>query len=73
MADLRVGTRPATSTQLVTDQDGYFAATELRPGYYLIRIGPERGSPEILRQFLAEDLDVVDNDLKRRSGPAVVT
>lgn len=64
LANLRLGLSPATSTQVITDQDGYFTATKLRPGAYLVRIGPERGSPEILRQFSEEDFKVVDRDLE---------
>ncbi|HEY2842466.1 MAG TPA: carboxypeptidase-like regulatory domain-containing protein, partial [Bryobacteraceae bacterium] len=47
LANLRVGLLPGTSTPVVTDADGYFAAIKLRPGTYVVRIGPERGSPEI--------------------------
>lgn len=71
LSNLRVGLIPATSTQVVTDPDGYFTATKLRPGDYLVRIGPERGSPEILRQFSESDLKIVDEDLEASFWPGV--
>ena len=69
LANLHVGISPANSTQVLTDQDGFFTATKLRPGAYLVRIGPERSSPEILRQFSEEDLKVVDYDLETSFWP----
>jgi hypothetical protein len=71
LSNLRVGLLPATSTQVLTDPDGYFTATKLRPGDYLVRIGPERGSPEILRQFSESDLNIVDEDLETSFWPSV--
>jgi hypothetical protein len=71
LANLRLGLRPATSTQVITDRDGYFTATKLRPGDYLVRIGPERGSPEILPQFSESDLKSVDEDLETLFWPSV--
>ena len=44
LANLRVGIRPATSTPVITDQDGYFTATKLRPGDYLVRDRAAAGS-----------------------------
>ena len=49
LAKLRVGIRPGTITPVVTDQDGYFTATKLRPGDYLVSV--VRRSPEILPKF----------------------
>jgi len=71
LSNLRVVLIPATSTQVVTDPDGYFTATKLRPGDYLVRIGPERGFPEILRQFSESDLKIVDEDLETSFWPGV--
>ena len=71
LSNLRVGLIPATSTQAITDPGGYFTATKLRPGDYLVRIGPERGSPEILRQFSKSDLKIVDEDLETSFWPSV--
>ena len=69
LANLHVGLSPGTSTQVVTDQDGYFTATKLRPGVYLVRIGPQSRSPEILRRFSEEDLKLVDYDLETSFWP----
>ena len=69
LVNLRVGLRPASSTQVVTDQDGYFAATKLRPGSYVVQIGPERRSPEVLPQFSEGDFEVVDHDLETSFWP----
>jgi hypothetical protein len=69
MAKLRVGLRPATSTQVVTDQDGYFTATKLRPGDYLVSV--RRRGPEILPQFSADDLKIVDQDLENSTWPSI--
>jgi len=71
LSNLRVGLIPATSTQVITDPDGYFTATKLRPGDYLVRIGPERGSAEILRQFSESDLKIVDEGLETLFWPGV--
>ena len=59
------------STQVVTDQDGYFTATKLRPGDYLVRIGPRAWPPEILPQFSESDLKIVDQDLETSYWPGV--
>ena len=69
VASLHIGLLPATSTQVETDEDGYFAATKLRPGRYVVRIGPEHSSPEILRQFAEEDLKVIDRELETSFWP----
>jgi len=69
MTKLRVGIRPGTSTPVITDQDGYFTATKLRPGDYLVSI--LRRGPEILSKFSEEDLKIVDQDLATSSSPAV--
>jgi hypothetical protein len=71
LANLRVGLIPASSTEVLTDPDGYFTATKLRPGDYLVRIGPERRAPEILRQFSESDLKIVDEDLGTSFWPGV--
>jgi hypothetical protein len=71
LSNLRVGLIPPTSTQVVSDPDGYFTATKLRPGDYLVRIAPERGAPEILRQFSESDLKIVDEDLETSYWPGV--
>jgi hypothetical protein len=77
MAKLSVVVQAPTSSPLrgfagaVTDQDGYFAATKLRPGDYLVRIGPRRGLPEILPQFSEADLKLVDEDLETSYWPSV--
>jgi hypothetical protein len=69
LANLRVGIRPGTITPVITDQDGYFTATKLRPGDYQVSV---RGrSPEILPQFSEEDLKVVDQDLQVSNWPGV--
>jgi Carboxypeptidase regulatory-like domain len=52
-----------------TDQDGYFAASKLRPADYLVRIGPQHGGPEILAQFSEGDLKTVDQDLESSFWP----
>jgi len=70
LAKLHVWIRPGTSTQVMTDQDGYFAATKLRPGNYVVRLGPQHGSIDIAPQFSAEDLQAVDQDLETSSWPS---
>jgi len=70
MAKLRVGIRPATSTQVITDQDGYFTATKLRSGDYQVWIVPQHGSQEILSEFSASDLTIVDEDLEISAWPS---
>src|SRR5579863_8519877 len=69
LAKQRVGIRPGTITPVVTDQDGYFTATKLRPGDYLVSL--VRRGPEILPQFSEEDLKVVDQDLQVSNWPGV--
>jgi hypothetical protein len=69
LANLRVGIRPGTITPVVTDQDGYFTATKLRPGDYSVSV--VRRGPEILPQFSEDDLKVVDHDLQISNGPGV--
>ena len=69
LANLRVGIRPGTITPVVTDKDGYFTATKLRPGDYLVSV--VRRSPEILPQFSEEDLKVVDQDVQVSNWPGV--
>jgi hypothetical protein len=70
LANLRVGIRPGTVTPVVTDQDGYFTATKLRPGDYQVRFVPQHGL-EILPQFSEDDLKIVDQDWETSSWPAV--
>jgi hypothetical protein len=54
----------------VTDKDGNFAAENLTPGKYLVRIFPQHaGAIEILPQFSEEDLNVVDQDLEASEWP----
>jgi hypothetical protein len=55
--------------RVVTDQNGDFAATRLRPGDYLVRIGPQHGSLEILPQVSEADLKAVDQDLETSFWP----
>jgi hypothetical protein len=69
LANLRVGIRPGTITPVVTDQDGYFTATKLRPGDYSVSV--VRRGPEILPQFSEEDLKIVDQDLRTPDAPGV--
>jgi hypothetical protein len=69
LANLRVGIRPGTVTPVVTDQDGYFTATKLRPGDYVVSV-PHK-APEILPQFQEDDLKIVDQDWEASSWPAV--
>jgi carboxypeptidase family protein/SdrD B-like protein len=69
LANLRVGIRPGTITPVVTDQDGYFTATKLRPGDYQVSV--RRRSPEISPRFSEEDLKVVDQDLQVSNWPGV--
>ena len=69
LANLRVAIRPGTITPVVTDQDGNFTATKLRPGDYLVSVLPR--APEILARFSEEDLNVVDQDLQVLNWPGV--
>jgi len=69
LANLRVGIRPGTITPVVTDQDGYFTATKLRPGDYSVSV--VRRGPEILSHFSEKDLKVVDQDLQASNSPGV--
>jgi len=69
LANLRVGIRPGTVTPVVTDQDGYFTATKLRPGDYVV--GVSHKGPEILSQSSEGDLKIVDQDWEGSSWPAV--
>ena len=69
LANLRVGIRPGTATPVLTDQDGFFTATKLRPGDYSVSV--IRRGPEILPQFSEEDLKVVDQDLQVSNWPSV--
>jgi hypothetical protein len=69
LANLRVAIRPGTITPVITDRDGYFTATKLRPGDYSVSV--VRRGPEILPQFTEEDLNVVDQDLQVSSWPNV--
>lgn len=75
IAKLNVALQAPSSSPLrgfaraVTDQDGYFAAAKLRPGDYMVRIGPQRGLPEILPQFSEGDLKIVDQDLETSFWP----
>lgn len=69
IAKLRVGIRPGTVTQVITDQDGYFTATKLRPGDYQVWIAPQHGWQEILTEFSASDLAMVDQDLEMSVWP----
>jgi hypothetical protein len=55
--------------QATTDSDGYFAATKLRPGDYVVNV-PRKG-PEILPQFSEEDLKALDQDFAAGVWPAV--
>lgn len=70
LTKLHIWIRPGTSTQVVTDQDGYFAATKLRPGNYVVRIGPQHSAIEIQPQFSSEDLKAVDQDLETSFWPS---
>ena len=71
IADLRVGIRPAISPKVVvTDQDGFFVATKLKPGDYFVEITPEHG-PEIVAEFSEGDLKKVDVDLEGSNWPSV--
>jgi len=69
LANLRIGIRPGTITPVVTDQDGYFTATKLRPGDYSVSV--IRRGPEILPKFSEEDLKIVDQDLQVSNWPGV--
>ena len=53
----------------LTDQDGSFTAAKLRPGDYVVRIGPQHGLLEVLPQFSAADLKIVDQDLETSFWP----
>jgi len=69
LANLRVGIRPGTVTPVITDQDGYFTATKLRPGDYVVSL-PHK-APEILPQFSEDDLKIVDQDFEPSVWPSV--
>jgi len=69
LAKLRVALRPGTIQQVVTDQDGYFVATKLRPDDYLVAIVPQQNSFEIQPQFSDADLKIVDQDLAMSFWP----
>jgi hypothetical protein len=55
--------------QAVTDQDGTFAGTKLRPGDYQVRIS--LANPDVLTQFSEDDLKIVNQNWEASSWPAV--
>jgi len=75
MAGLRLIVHPPASTpspewaNAVADKDGYFMASKLKPGSYLVRIMPQRAALEVVPQFTANDLKTVDQDLETSEWP----
>ena len=75
MAGLRLIVHPPASTpsaewaNAVADKDGYFSAPRLKPGSYLVRIMPQRAALEVVPQFSADDLKIVDQDLETSEWP----
>jgi len=75
MAGLRLTVHPPASTPspewapAVADKDGYFTAPKLKPGSYLVRIMPQRAALEVVQQFSADDLKIVDQDLETTEWP----
>lgn len=75
MAGLRLIVHPPASTpspewaNTVADKDGYFTASKLKPGSYLVRIMPQRAALEAVLQFSADDSRIVDQDLETSEWP----
>jgi len=75
MAGLRLIVHPPASTpspewaNTVADKDGYFTASKLKPGSYLVRIMPQRAALQVVLQFSADDLKIVDQDLETSEWP----
>jgi protocatechuate 3,4-dioxygenase beta subunit len=59
-----------SSVVTVTGKDGFFTATKLRPGEYLVRISSRSdGSATVVQRFSEDDLKVVDRDLATSYWP----
>jgi hypothetical protein len=75
MAGRRLIVHPPAATpspewaNATADKDGYFAAPKLKPGSYLVRIMPQRAALEVVPQFSADDLKIVDQDLQTSEWP----
>jgi len=75
MAGLRLIVHPPASTpspewaNTVADKDGYFTASKLKLGSYLVRIMPQRAALEAVLQFSADDSRIVDQDLETSEWP----
>jgi hypothetical protein len=69
VGNTRVGIHPGRFNPVVTDEDGYFIAANLRPGDYSVSVMPR--SPQIRPQFSEEDLKLVDEDLQVSNWPSV--
>src|ERR1041385_1753690 len=75
LAGLRVIAHPPGSppsaewVEAVSDQDGYFLASKLRPANYLVRVVPKRTAMEALTNFSESDLKAVDQELEASESP----